>query len=420
MSAADAVLSDLDADLPWERALYEDLHRHPELSLNEHRTAGIVEGKLRSFGYDVQRVGGTGVVGILENGRGPTLLARADMDALPVKEATGLPYASTVTATDADGRAVPVAHACGHDMHVAMLLGAAKKMADGKHRWSGTYVALFQPGEEVGAGAKAMLDDGLVHKIPKPNVAVAQHVMPGPAGRIGTTAGPILSAADSVRVVLYGKGAHGSMPHLSVDPVVLAAAVVLRLQSIVSREIAPGTFAVVTVGALQAGTKANIIADEATLLLNLRTYDAAVRDRLIASIERIVKAECEASGSPKAPRIDYYDHYPLTSNSPQANDRVTAAFADFFGPKAVYAQSPATASEDFSVIPTAFGIPYDYWCIGGTDPDRYAAAMAHHTVERDIPSNHSPSFAPVIDPTLRIGTEAQVVAALSYLAASTV
>jgi len=416
MSAVDAVLSDLDADLSWERMLYQDLHRHPELSLNENRTAGIVEDQLTKFGYDVQRVGGTGVVGVLKNGSGPTVLARADMDALPVKEATGLPYSSTATATDADGRAVPVAHACGHDMHVTTLLGAAKKMADGKRSWSGTYVALFQPGEEVGRGAKAMIDDGLVRKIPKPDVALAQHVMPGPAGRIGTATGPILSAADSVKVVLYGKGAHGSMPHESVDPVVLAAFVVLRLQAIVSRELEPGTFAVVTVGALQAGTKANIIADRATLLLNLRTYDAAVRDKLVASIARIVKAECDASGSPKAPDIDYYEHYPLTSNSAQANDRVTAAFRRFFGQQAVYEQSPVTASEDFSAIPTAFGIPYTYWCIGGTDPAKYAAAVAHHTVERDIPSNHSTSFAPVIDPTLRIGTETQVVAALSYLA----
>ena len=416
MSAVDAVLSDLEADLSWERALYEDLHRHPELSLNENRTAGIVEDQLTKFGYDVQRVGGTGVVGVLENGSGPTVLARADMDALPVKEATGLPYASTATATDSDGRTVPVAHACGHDMHVTTLLGAAKKMADGKGSWSGTYVALFQPGEELGTGAKAMIDDGLVRKIPQPDVALAQHVMPGPAGRIGTAAGPILSAADSVKVVLYGKGAHGSMPHESVDPVVLAAFVVLRLQAIVSRELEPGTFAVVTVGALEAGTKANIIADRATLLLNLRTYDAAVRDRLVASIARIVRAECDASGSPKAPDIDYYAHYPLTSNSAQANDTITAAFREFFGEQAVYEQSPVTASEDFSAIPTAFGIPYTYWYIGGTDPAKYAAAVAHHTIERDIPSNHSPSFAPVIDPTLRIGTETQVVAALSYLA----
>jgi amidohydrolase len=289
-------------------------------------------------------------------------------------------------------------------------------MADGKRSWSGTYVALFQPGEEIGAGAQAMLDDGLVRKIPKPDVAVAQHVMPGPAGRIGTAAGPILSAADSIKVVLYGKGAHGSMPHESVDPVVLAASVVLRLQTIVARELKPGSFAVVTVGSLQAGTKANIIADEATLLLNLRTYDPAVRDKIIASIERIVTAECAASGSPRAPEIDFYEHYPLTSNSAQANDRITAAFRALFGAKAVYEQSPVTASEDFSAIPNAFGIPYTYWCIGGTDPARYAAAVAHHTVDRDIPSNHSPSFAPVIDPTLRIGTEAQVVAALSYLA----
>src|SRR5690554_6460735 len=225
------------------------------------------------------RVGGTGIVGVLVNGDGRVVLARADMDALPVTEATGLAYGSEV-----DG----VMHACGHDVHVTALLGAAKVLADNRDAWAGTYIVVFQPGEEVGAGAQAMLDDGLVDKLPRPDVALAQHVMPLPAGILATAPGPVLSAGDSIRFTVYGSGAHGSMPHLAVDPVVLAASIILKLQTIVSRETRPGEFAVVTVGAVNAGTKSNIIPDQATLLLNVRTYDTELRQRVLASIERIV------------------------------------------------------------------------------------------------------------------------------------
>ncbi|OZB79130.1 MAG: amidohydrolase, partial [Microbacterium sp. 14-71-5] len=288
MAAVDEVLVGLEDQLGGLRELYRDLHRHPELSMLEHRTAQLLEQRLSGLGYAVQRIGGTGVVGVLANGPGPVVLARADIDALPVREATGLDYASTETVQDESGP-VPVMHACGHDMHAAALLGAATLMAGRRAAWSGTYVVLLQPGEEIGAGAQAMLDDGLATKIPRPDVAVGQHVLPFEAGTIGTTPGPVLSAGDSVKVTVYGKGAHGSMPHNSVDPVVLAASIVLRLQTIVSRETPPGAFAVVTVGALNAGTKSNIIPDRATLLLNLRTYDAALRARVVASIERMVR-----------------------------------------------------------------------------------------------------------------------------------
>lgn len=411
------VLAGLDNELGWQRELYQDLHRNPELSLAEHRTAELVQDRLAGFGYDVQRIGGTGVVGILANGEGPTVLARADTDALPVTEATGLPYASTATAVDESGNIVGVMHACGHDFHVASLLGAAKLMADGRGHWSGTYIALFQPGEEIGAGAQAMLDDGLAAKVPKPDVALAQHVMPFAAGRIGTTPGPVLSAGDSVRVTVYGKGAHGSMPHNSVDPVVLAASIVMRLQTIVSREIKPGDFAVLTVGALNAGFKSNIIPDRATLLLNIRTYDMELRGRIIASIERIVGAECEAAGSPRPPEFGYYDQFPLTSNDAAATEQVTEAFRAHFGDEAVFSMTPATASEDFSRIPDAFGTPYTYWTVGGVDPGTYRKAVENGSVAQDIPANHSPFFAPTLDPTLGIATQAQVVAALSYLGA---
>jgi amidohydrolase len=415
MGDASVVLADLDNELEWQRELYQELHRHPELSLQEHATAQIVTDRLGAWGYTVQRIGGTGVVGVLENGPGACVLARADMDALPVTEATGVDYASTVTATDADGVTVGVMHACAHDMHVTALLGAAKMLAEHRDAWSGTYVALFQPGEETANGAQAMLDDGLVDKVPRPNVAFAQHVMATEAGTIGTTAGPILSAGDSVRITVHGRGAHGSMPHNSVDPVVLAASIVMRLQTIVSRETLPGEFAVVTVGASNAGSKSNIIPDRAVLLLNIRTYDMALRDRVIASIERIVRGECAAAGSPKEPEFEYYDQYPLTDNDPDVNARVTAALTAHFGPGVVSQTSPVTASEDFSRLPDALGSPYTYWTVGSVPSDVYRTAAAKGTVAQDVPANHSPFFAPAIDPTLGMATQAHVVAAFSYL-----
>lgn len=307
-------------------------------------------------------------------------------------------------------------HACGHDMHVATLLGAVEVLATNKDSWSGTYIGLFQPAEETAQGAQAMLDDGLVDKIPTPEVALSQHVMPTEAGTIGTSAGPILSAGDSLKIIVYGRGAHGSMPHNAVDPVVLASSIVMRLQTIVSRETKPGEFAVVTVGALNAGSKSNIIADRAELLLNLRTYDPELRQRIMAAIERIVRAECEASGSPQEPEFEYYDQFPLTHNDPTVNEKVTEAFTQFFGSEAVYETKPYTASEDFSRIPDAFDIPYAYWFIGSVAPEKYRRALEQGTLSEDIPANHSPFFAPEIDPTLEIGVQTQVVAALAYLA----
>jgi hippurate hydrolase len=406
MSSPETVLAGLESELDWLRETYTQLHRHPELSFEEHETSKIVEEKLTAFGFSVTRIGGTGVVGVLANGVGPAVLARADMDALPVTEATGLPYASA-----ANG----IMHACGHDLHVSALLGAAKLMADRRGAWSGTFIALFQPAEEVAAGSQAMIDDGLLTKVPRPDVAFAQHVMPIPAGTVATTAGPVLSAGDSLKITVYGKGAHGSMPHMSVDPVVLAASIVLRLQSIVSRETKPGDFAVVTVGALNAGATSNIIPDRATLLLNIRTYDTEVRAGVLAAVERIVKGECSAAGSPREPEFEYYDQFPLTSNDAAVTERVRTAFTAWFGAEAVHRAERQTASEDFSRIPDAFGVPYTFWLLGGADPDAYRAAAAKGTVARDIPANHSPSFAPVIDPTLSMGVQAHVVAALSYL-----
>jgi len=337
------------------------------------------------------------------------------MDALPVREATGLPYASTVTAADASGNQVPVAHACGHDVHVTCLLGAAQLLAEGTARWSGTVVALFQPAEETGDGARGMLDDGLAGLIPIPDVVLAQHVLPAPAGHVGTHAGPVLSAADSMRVTVHGRGAHGSMPQAAVDPVVLAAMIVVRLQTIVSREIPPGQTAVLTVGSIQAGTKSNVIPNHAVLQLNIRTYSEQTRTAILDAVRRIVTAECQASGCSKDPELELFDRFPLTDNDPATTDRGAAAFGEFFGDRAG-PMGQQTASEDFSDIPTALGVPYTYWGIGGIDGQTYRRAKAAGRVAQDIPVNHSADFAPVLQPTLDTGTQALVVAALAWLA----
>lgn len=416
MSPIAVVLADLQATSRWQEGVYKQLHEHPELSFQEIKTAALAASKLRELGCEVlEGIGRTGVVGILRNGAGQTVLARADMDALPVKENTGLPYASTLTASDLDGQTVNVAHACGHDAHVTSLLGAAELLAQARESWGGTFIALFQPAEEVAGGAKAMVADGLLERIPKPDVAFSQHVLAYPAGTIGTQVGPVLSAGDSIRITVHGKGAHGSMPHNSVDPVVMAALIVLRLQTIVSRETKPGEFAVLTVGSSVAGSKSNIISDHAVLLVNLRTYDMAVRQRMINSIERMTRAECEASGSPRPPDFEYYDQYPLTDNDQDVTEKITSAFRSHFGSEVVFNLGRVTASEDFSHLPNAFGTPYTYWGIGGADPEKYEQALKAGRVEQDIPVNHSEFFAPVIQPTLSIGTRALVVAALTYL-----
>jgi hippurate hydrolase len=415
-SAIAAVLTGL-ADLRIEqKVFYRNLHSHPELSHQERHTAAAVAERLQQAGFQVhERVGGTGVIGVLSNGDGPMVLLRADMDALPVREMTGLPYASTATGTDDNGTEVPVMHACGHDVHVACLLGAARLFAGSPEAWGGTLVALFQPAEETGDGARSMVDDDLAGIVPGVDVALAQHVMPLPAGRVGTRAGPILSAADSMRVTVHGRGAHGSMPQAAVDPVVLAAMIVVRLQTVVAREVPPTETAVLTVGSIQAGTKSNVIPDSAQLQLNLRTYSDTTRSTMLDAIRRIVTAECHASGSPRDPEFELFDRFPLTSNDPVTTERVATAFRDFFDDRAdVIPQQ--SASEDFSHIPNALGVPYTYWCIGGTDHDAYHRAEQAGRVAQDIPVNHSAAFAPVLQPTLDTGTQALVVAALAWLA----
>jgi amidohydrolase len=414
-SSVSAVLAGLDGIREQQETLYRTLHQHPELSHQEHRTSAAVGERLQRAGFLVHSdVGGTGVVGVLANGDGPTVLLRADMDALPVQEETGLPYASTDTATDADDHEVPVMHACGHDVHVTCLLGAAQLLASSTSAWHGTLVALFQPAEETGDGARGMVDSDLASILPHIDVALAQHVLPFPAGQVGTHPGPILSAADSMRIIVHGRGAHGSMPQAAVDPVVLAAMIVVRLQTVVAREVPPTETAVLTVGSIQAGTKSNVIPDSAQLQLNLRTYSDSTRTTMLNAIRRIVTAECLASGSPQDPEFELFDRFPVTDNDPVATERCAAAFADFFGDRAGPIASQS-ASEDFSDIPNALGAPYTYWCVGGIDPDLYDTAKRAGRVGQDVPVNHSSRFAPVLQPTLDTGTQALVVAALAWL-----
>jgi amidohydrolase len=403
--------------LPELERVYTDIHAHPELSMQETRTAHIAAEHLRRAGYEVTNgVGETGVVGLLRNGEGPTVMLRADMDALPVREQTGLPYASTRTVTDSTGKTVPVMHACGHDMHVTWLMGAASLLADTRDAWKGTLMLVFQPAEETGRGAQAMVDAGLVTSFPKPDVILGQHVMVGPAGSIGCRAGVITSAADSLQIKMFGRGAHGSMPHASVDPVVMAAATVLRLQTIVSRELAASEAAVVTVGSLQAGEKENVIPDEAVIKLNVRTFDPDVRARVLAAITRIVNAEAAASGAPKPPEITPLDRYSLVTNDADATQRVLDAFRVHFGSDRVREAKPTSASEDFGVFGAAWQVPSVFWFVGGTDAERYAKAKQAGRV-REIPTNHNPGFAPVLHPTLETGVATMVVAAHTWLAA---
>ena len=403
--------------LPDLEDLYKDIHSHPELSMQEKRTAALAAERLRAAAFEVTTgVGITGVVGVLRNGDGPTVMLRADMDALPVEEATDLPYASKATATDREGNVVPVSHMCGHDMHVTWLVGAAALLARARAAWRGTLLAVFQPGEETAEGAHAMIADGLRERFPKPDVVLGQHVMVGPAGTVAGRAGAITSAADSLQIRLFGRGAHGSMPQASVDPVVMAAATVMRLQGIVSREVAAAEAAVVTVGALQAGTKENVIPDEAIIKLNVRTFDEGVRTRVLAAIERIVNAEAAASGAPRKPEITTLDRYPLNVNDRDASKRLVDAFRLHFGAEQVRETGPAPASEDFGSFGTDWHAPSAFWFVGGTDPELYARAKAANRLN-ELPVNHSPKFAPVLHPTLRTGVETLVVAATTWMPA---
>ena len=387
-------------------ALYEDLHQNPELSSHETQTAAKLASRLRSLGYDVtENVGGTGVVAVMKNGAGPTVMLRTELDALPVPEKTGLPYASKVVAKDDSGHDVPVMHACGHDVHMAALIGTAEVMAQSKKTWRGTLVIIGQPAEETISGAKAMLADGLMTKFPKPDVAVALHVGNDfPAGKVGITPGYMSSNADSIKITIFGKGSHGSQPHNSIDPIVLGAKIVLALQTIPSREVKPGEPVVVTVGYFQSGLKNNIIPDEAKLGLTVRTYDPNVRKQVLAAIDRIVKGEAEGAGVVKLPQITHDEATDAVYNDPALAARMTKVLDDALGKSNVEPEPPSMTSEDFSYF-VAQGVPGFYFTLGGANPEKWTEAKASG---EKLPSNHSPLFAPDAKPAIETGIKAEV------------
>jgi amidohydrolase len=401
-----ATSKEVDAVYPEAHALYLDLHQNPELSSHETQTAAKLSTRLRTLGYDVtEHVGGTGIVALLKNGPGPTVMLRTELDALPVEEKTGLPYASKVHAKDDAGHDVPVMHACGHDLHMASILGTATIMAHSKESWHGTLILIGQPAEEAISGAKAMLDDGFLKRFPKPDVAVALHV--GnllPAGKIAITPGIYNTNADSIRITIYGKGGHGASPHTTIDPIVIAARTILTLQTITSREVKPGEMAVVTVGYIQAGTKNNIIPDQAEMGLTVRTRKAEVRQQILAAIARIAKAEAAAAGAPREPLLEHYESTDLVYNNPTLAQRLRSPLDAALGKENVVTAEPITASEDFSYF-LEQAIPGMYFSLGGADPAQFAQAKASGTT---LPSNHSSQFAPDVDPALRTGIAAEV------------
>lgn len=396
--------------------IYTDLHSHPELSLQEVNTAAKMAGILRDAGFEVTSgVGGTGVVGVLKNGEGPTVMLRADMDALPVKEESGLPYASNVTATDRSGKTVPVMHACGHDIHMTSVAGASMILADFRTNWSGTLIAVFQPAEEISQGARVMVNDKFYERFPKPDVILGQHVINSPVGTIGWSTGAATTTGDSLMIRLFGRGSHGAMPENSVDPVVMAAAVVIRLQTIVAREVPANEAAIITIGSLQAGTMENVIPDEAVLKVNVRTYDAKIRERVLGAITRIVNAEAAASGAEKPPEITVLNHFDLVWNNPEATRKVVESFNKQFPADQVRETRPTKMSEDFGEFNLGSTIPSVYWFIGGSDPQVYQKYLDENRLP-DLPTNHNPKFTPLMNPTLEIGTRAMVAAALAWLA----
>ena len=397
---------ELDVVYPDAYALYVDLHQHPELSSQETRTASTLAARLRSLGYDVtEHVGGTGIVAVLKNGSGPTIMLRTELDALPVEEKTGLPYASTVHAKDPSGTEVPVMHACGHDLHMAALVGTAAVMAGSKDTWHGTLVLIGQPAEETISGAKRMLDDGLLTRFPRPDAGVALHVSNAQAaGTVGVGSGYRYASADSLRITVYGKGGHGSAPETTVDPVVIAARIVVALQTIIAREVKPGEAAVVTVGYVHAGLKNNIIPDEAELGLTVRTYKPEVRKQVLAAIARIAKGEAEAAGAPRPPAVENYESTDALYDDPVLATRLSGVLESALGSDRVVAAEPIMASEDYSYFIQA-GIPSFYFALGGAEPKAFEEAQKEG---RKLPSNHSPLFAPDVEPALRTGITAEV------------
>lgn len=391
-----AIVTNPDVDLSWQRGFYEDLHSHPELSHEEARSAEKILERLAEFDCEVTSgIGGYGIVAVFSNDdQAGTVLMRADFDALPVVERTGVHYASTNGAM----------HACGHDMHATALLGVCALLDAQRSAWSGTFIALFQPAEETSVGAKYMLGDDLLARVPKPDLCLAQHVMPGVAGQVMSAPGPVLAGCDSIRIRVFGRSAHASMPHNAIDPTYIAAMIITRLQALVGREVAPHEFFVISVGQLHSGDKNNIIPSSAELVLNTRYYDPALAKRIYASLHRLVRAECEASGSPHEPTFEYFAHGEVTDNDPALDGAIRPVFDQVFGSKSVDA-SPGTASEDFCYLPQAWGVPYYFWLIGSTPAE----------LLDNPPVNHQDNFLPDYAPTVAAATQAGAAAVLTFL-----
>lgn len=404
----------VDALYPDLESLYLQLHQHPELSGREEKTATLLAGRIRSLGFTVtQKVGGFGLVAVLKNGAGPTVLVRTDLDGLPVEEKTGLAWASKDTALGDDGQRVGLMHACGHDVHMTVWLGAATRLAKDLTAWHGTLVFVGQPAEEKGTGAKAMLADGLLTRFPRPDVAIALHDTNNlPSGSIGWVKGFALAAVDTVEVTLYGRGGHAAYPNNAVDPIVLAAKTVLSLQTLVSREVSPLDPAVVTVGSIHGGTKANIIPDEVKLQLSVRSYRPEVRQALREGITRIAKAESVAARSPREPLIKIEEGPNAVLNDPDTTGRLAAALSNTLGAGNVLETERVMGAEDFGELSRAGGFPGVMLWLGAADPAKFAAAKAKGEA---LPSMHSALFAPDKERTLKTGVTALTAALLELL-----
>ncbi|MFJ2619341.1 amidohydrolase [Glutamicibacter sp. NPDC087344] len=383
--------------------MYRHLHAHPELSMQEHQTARYISAQLQALNIENFSCGTTGVVGIQRNGDGPVLGFRADTDGLPIAEDTGASYASTARGTLPDGTEVPVMHGCGHDTHVTAALTAAARLAEQPEAWSGTIVWIFQPGEETAAGARAMLDDGLWDKAPRPEIILGQHVFPFPAGSIGLVSGAAMAMADSLRVTIHGKQSHGSQPQDSIDPILLGAHAITRLQGIVSRELNPQSPAVLSCGSFHAGLKENIIPDRAEFTLNVRTFDEQVRSQVLDGIHRIVNAEATASNAP-TPEIERFNSFPKLYNNPEHTAQVRAALMNELGAENVVEVPAAMGSEDFGALGDEIGVPYVYWFFGGFIPG-----------EQPAPVNHSPHFLPDYEISLATAVRAALAGIGTYL-----
>lgn len=415
-------------DLGTYEELYKHFHQNPEISTLETETSARISKELQllneKHGSPIEiktNIAKTGLIGVHRNGKGPTILLRADIDALPIFEKTGLPYASTKRMMDThlDNVEKPTMHACGHDFHITCMLASIETLLKAQAMWSGTLIYLFQPAEERGCGARAMLDDGLYdlsrHGCPEPDLCLGQHVFPFKAGNVYTRHGATMSAADSYRITIYGRGGHGSMPHFCIDPVVIASHIVVRLQTLVSREVPPDETAVVTVGSLKAGDTVNVISDEATLQINIRSVSEEWRKVLLDGLKRVVNAECEAGRSPKPAKFEKLNEFPLCDNDKNVTKQVQDSFTAYFGQdRHDPDMKPVLGSEDFPLLGRDIGKPYMFWFFGGTEPNDWDKRVKEGTVN-ELPVNHSPFFAPVIQPTLKTGVEAMVVAALTFV-----